>query len=137
MDMEKLKVYYGWAKINAVRKKRPLSVMFENDLSCRRDRGQRVLSATQDTVFVRYQDEEEMTDAKAQNRIFTGYDLFLDEKPFNGSLELLLESNSEADKNHVSKNMRERITEALRKAFMLANPDYREPGGQLSLKFGE
>ncbi len=76
-------------------------------------------------------------DAKAQNRIFTGYDLFLDEKPFNGSLELLLESNSEADKNHVSKNMRERITEALRKAFMLANPDYREPGGQLSLKFGE
>ena len=78
-----------------------------------------------------------MTDAKAQNRMFTGYDLFLDEKPFNGSLELLLESNSEADKNHVSKNMRERITEALRKAFMLANPDYREPGGQLSLKFGE
>lgn len=79
MDMEKLKVYYGWSKINAVRKKRSLSVMFENDLSCRRDRGQRVLSATQDTVFVRYQDEEEMTDAKAQNRIFTGYDLFLDE----------------------------------------------------------
>ena len=137
MDMEKLKVYYGWSKINAVRKKRSLSVMFENDLSCRRERGQRVLSATQDTVFVRYQDEEEMTDTKAQNRIFTGYDLFLDEKPFNGSLELLLESNSEADKNHVSKNMRERITEALRKAFMLANPDYREPGGQLSLKFGE
>ena len=137
MDMEKLKVYYGWSKINAVRKKRSLSVMFENDLSCRRERGQRVLSATQDTVFVRYQDEEEMTDVKAQNRIFTGYDLFLDEKPFNGSLELLLESNSEADKNHVSKNMRERITEALRKAFMLANPDYREPGGQLSLKFGE
>ena len=137
MDMEKLKVYYGWSKINAVRKKRSLSVMFENDLSCRRERGQRVLSATQDTVFVRYQDEEEMTDAKDQNRIFTGYDLFLDEKPFNGRLELLLESNSEADKNHVSKNMRERITEALRKAFMLANPDYREPGGQLSLKFGE
>ena len=94
MDMEKLKVYYGWSKINAVRKKRSLSVMFENDLSCRRERGQRVLSATQDTVFVRYQDEEEMTDAKAQNRIFTGYDLFLDEKPFNGSLELLLESTA-------------------------------------------
>ena len=62
MDMEKLKVYYGWSKINAVRKKRSLSVMFENDLSCRRERGQRVLSATQDTVFVRYQDEEEMTE---------------------------------------------------------------------------
>ena len=29
MDMEKLKVYYGWSKINAVRKKRSLSVMFE------------------------------------------------------------------------------------------------------------
>ena len=29
--MEKLKVYYGWAKIGNVRKKRALSVMFENE----------------------------------------------------------------------------------------------------------
>ena len=78
-----------------------------------------------------------MTDAKAMNRISPDTTCLLDEKPFNGSLETLLESTAKRNKNHVSKNMRERITEALRKAFMLANPDYREPGGQLSLKFGE
>jgi len=30
--MSKLKVYYGWAKIGNVRKKRSLSVMFENEV---------------------------------------------------------------------------------------------------------
>ena len=34
--MEKLKVYYGWARLGNVRKKRALSIMFENDkLGCR------------------------------------------------------------------------------------------------------
>lgn len=69
MDMEKLKVYYGWSKINAVRKKRSLFChvwKMTSHVAGREDSA--VLSATQDTVFVRYQDEEEMTDAKAQNR---------------------------------------------------------------------
>lgn len=30
--MGKLKVYYGWARIGNVRKKRALSVMFENEM---------------------------------------------------------------------------------------------------------
>lgn len=131
----RLKVYYGWSKTNAIRKKRSLSIMFENDLSCRTIRGQRTLSATQETVFERYQDSEEINDGKRQNRIFTGYDLFLDEKPFYGSLERLLFVNHEADKNHVSKAMRDRIAEALRKAFMQANPEYKEPNSQMSLIF--
>ena len=43
--MEKLKVYYGWAKIGNVRKKRALSVVFENEIQgCRSDRGQRCLN---------------------------------------------------------------------------------------------
>lgn len=133
--MKKLKVYYGWSKINAVRKKRSLSIMFENDISCRTNRAQRVLSATQETVIERFQDEEEMEDGKKQNRIFTGYDLFLDEKPINGSLDKLLKINSVADKNHVSKAMADKISEALRRAFILANPDYKEPCSQMSLNF--
>ena len=44
--------------------------------------------------------------------------------------------NSEADKYHVTKAMRNRISEALRKAFMVAYPDYKEPNGQLTLNFG-
>lgn len=54
-----LKVYYGWSKIGNVRKKRSLSVMFENDAQgCRSERGQRCLKTIQDTVFERFQDEE-------------------------------------------------------------------------------
>lgn len=134
--MGKLKVYYGWAKIGNVRKKRALSVMFENEmLGCRSERGQRCLRTIQDTVFERYQTDEEMADGKRQNRIFTEYNLFLDEKPINGSLEKCLLINSEADKNHVSKAMREKIMVALRDAFMLANSGYKEPRGQFELKF--
>lgn len=129
--MSELKVYYGWAKIGNVRKKRSLSVMFENEVQgCRSDRGQRCLKTIQDTVFERYQTEEEEMDARQQNRIFTEYCLFLDEKPIKGSLEKCLQINNEADKNHVSKAMRNRIEEALRKAFLLANPGYKDPNGQ-------
>lgn len=136
MKMSKLKVYYGWAKIGNVRKKRSLSVMFENEVQgCRSDRGQRCLKTIQETVFERYQTEEEEMDARQQNRIFTEYCLFLDEKPIKGSLEKCLQINNEADKNHVSKAMRNRIEEALRKSFLLANPGYKDPNGQLTLNF--
>lgn len=135
--MEKLKVYYGWAKIGNVRKKRSLSVMFENEKQgCRSDRGQRCLRTIQETVIERYQTEEEEKESLKQNRIFTEYSLLLDEKPINGSLEKCLLINSEADRNHVSKAIRERISDALRKAFLLANLGYTEPNNQLSLNFG-
>lgn len=134
--MGKLKVYYGWARIGNVRKKRALSVVFENEmLGCRSERGQRCLRTLQDTVFERYQTNEEEKEGKQQNRIFTEYSLFLDERPVNGSLERCLLINSESDKNHVSKAVREKIAEALRRAFMLANPGYKEPSSQLELKF--
>ena len=132
--MSKLKVYYGWSRIGNVRKKRALSVMFENEIQgCRSDRGQRCLRTIQDTVFERYQTEKEEEEGKHQNRIFTEYSLFLDEKPINGSLERCLLINNEADRNHVSKAIRDNISEALRKAFLLANPGYKEPNSQLSL----
>lgn len=134
--MSELKVYYGWAKIGNVRKKRSLSVMFENEVQgCRSERGQRCLKTIQETVFERYQTEEEEMDARQQNRIFTEYCLFLDEKPIKGSLEKCLQINNEADKNHVSKAMRNRIEEALRKSFLLANPGYKDPNEQLTLNF--
>lgn len=135
--MEKLKVYYGWAKIGNVRKKRALSVMFENDIQgCRSDRGQRCLRTIQDTIIERYQTKEEENEGRKQNRIFTEYNLFLDKNPINGSLEKCLMINNEADRNHVSKAMRDKISEALRKAFLLANPGYKEPNSQLSLNLG-
>ena len=135
--MGKLKVYYGWAKIGTIRKKRAISVMFENEWhGCRSDRGQKILRAAQETVIERYQDAEEERAAKNCSRIFTEYSLFFDEKPINGSLNKILQMNSEADKKHVSKAMRDKIAEALRKSFMKANRGYREPDDQqLELNF--
>ena len=134
--MSELKVYYGWARIGNVRKKRAISVMFENEWhGCRSERGQRILRAAQETVIERYQDAEEEKAAKDCTRIFTEYSLFFDEKPINGSLDKILQMNSDADKNHVSKAMREKIMVALRDAFMLANSGYKEPRGQFELKF--
>lgn len=134
--MEKLNVYYGWSKLGNVRKRRALSVMFENEKQgCRSERGQRCLRTIQDTVFERYQTEREEKESCQQNRIFTEFSLFLDEKPINGSLERCLWVNSESDKNHVSKAMRDKISEELRRAFMLANMEYKEPNSQLSLNF--
>ncbi len=134
--MGELKVYYGWARIGNVRKKRALSVVFENDrMGCRSDRGQRCLRTIQDTVFERYQTDEEEKEGKQQNRIFTEFSLLFDEKPIKSSLERCLLINSEADRNHVSKAMSDKIAEALRRAFMLANPGYKEPSSQLELKF--
>lgn len=132
--MSELKVYYGWAKMGNVRKKRSLSVIFENEiLGCRCERGQKCLRSIQNTVIERYQDDEEEKASKRENRIFTEYSLFLDEKPINGSLEKILHINSEADKNHVSKTVRKKISEALRDAFMKANPRYKDPFKQLDL----
>ena len=135
--MSELKVYYGWARIGNVRKQRAISVIFENEWNgCRSERGQRILRAAQETVIERYQDAEEEKAAKDFNRIFTEYSLFLDEKPINGSLNKILQMNSDADKKHVSKEMRDKIAEALRKAFMQSNRRYREPGWQqLELSF--
>ena len=63
--MSELKVYYGWARIGNVRKKRAISVMFENERhGCRSERGQRILRAAQETVIERYQDAEEEKAAK-------------------------------------------------------------------------
>lgn len=102
--MSELKVYYGWAKIGKIRKKRAISVIFENEWNgCRSERGQRILRAAQETVIERYQDAEEEKAAKDCNRIFTEYSLFLNEKPINGSLNKILQMNSDADKKHVSK----------------------------------
>lgn len=99
--MGELKVYYGWAKIGKIRKKRAISVIYENEWhGCRSDRGQRILRAAQETVIERYQDAEEEKAAKDCSRIFTEYSLFFDEKPINGSLNKILQMNSEADKKH-------------------------------------
>lgn len=100
-ELSDLKVFYGWSRMNKIRKKRAISVIFENCQGAR-NRGEQLLKRMQDTCYVRKQTVGEAADGGYKNRIFTEYSLFIDEKPFNGDLESVLQCNYESDQNNVS-----------------------------------
>ena len=113
-----MKVHYGFAKLNKIRKKRALTVMFEN--SGLTDRGEKFMKKMMHVVCSREQSKEEAEDSRYQNRVFTTYELFIDEKPFHGDIEAVLECNFQKDRNHASVEAREEIREQLRKAYRVA-----------------
>lgn len=133
-----LPVYYGWAKINKIAKREALTVIFLNDTT-----GPRIGKDGYDGVtrfievcHMRYQTEAELADAKAANRVYTVYSIFMDDKHINGSLEAALHTNFEADKNHVSEKERRKIRDKLRVHFISKHPDYKEScKGPIQLKF--
>lgn len=136
-ENKNLKVYYGWCKINKIRKKEAISVIFENE-SYRNDKKERAIRKYQDTVFVRYQTQEETKDSEFSNRIFTEFCIFMDDKKIKGSLSEALRANSEADKKHVAASVRDEIAKALRSHFIMNHPLYNEPsrkGEQLLIEF--
>ena len=113
-----LKVYYGWNKLNKIRKREAISVVFENEAGAGEHcRYSKTLKKLQETVFVRCQTDAEAEDAKSYNRIFTEYSIFLDDKAINGDLEKALQVNFEADKNHVPEETRLEIKELLRRNY--------------------
>lgn len=129
-----LRVFYGWAKVGKIRKKEAISVIFEND-KMRDERTLRAIAKYQHTVYVRQQTETELQDAIGSTRMFSEYSIFLSEKRLQGSLELALKANSDADKNHVSAEERTKIADALRSHYLENNPDYKEPLTQLEINF--
>ena len=114
----RLKVFYGWSKINKIQKREAIAVAFENEElagdECRRSG--KSLRKTMEICCERYQTEAEMKDA---------------------SLNRALQVNSESDRNNVGTEERMRISEKLRTAFIAAHRDYREPELQLEIPFGK
>ena len=131
---KRLRVFYGWAKVNKIRKKEAISVIFENDLQPE-ERVERFVSRMQVTSFVREQTDGEKQDASFSNRMFTEYSVFLDDKQVKGSVEVALRLNNQADRRNVSAKVRNEIEQALRKGYLLAHPDYQEPVRQLDIDF--
>lgn len=122
-----LLVWYGVSKINKIRKKRAIEVMYENDNSTR-DRTLNLVNRMIHIAYVRDQTKEEEKDAKYVNRVLTTFTMFIDEKKtFGGSLEKAIEHNSQAEVNNVSEEERQNIADALRKKFKLWHSEYREP----------
>lgn len=129
-----LRVFYGWCRVNKIRKKEAISVFFEND-SQREERTMKFIRRMMDVVYVREQTDNEKIGVEKAVRMFTEYSVFLNEKKFQGSLELALKYNSEADKNNVSQEERDIIREKLREFYLSSHPGYKEPEIQLEIDF--
>ena len=129
-----LRVFYGWAKINKIRKQEAISVIFENDGGF--EKNEKKVKLYQNTVYTRFQTKKEMEDAEMSNRTFSEYSIFLDNKQIKGSLKKALEVNFLADKKNVAKEVREEIRRLLEKDFLLNHRNYKEPRSfQTSLFF--
>lgn len=136
--MARLKVYYGVEKLNKIKHKRAICILFANSGDYRFDDSGRSYQARfvarqMHLAYTREQTKSEAADAAGCNRDFVGYSMFLDDRRYGGSLEAVLADNSEADRHNVSKAERKRISDAIRKVFMEVFPDYKEPVRQLGL----
>lgn len=127
--MSRLKVYYGFSKINKIQKREAIQVSFENEQGAGSEgtRSGKTLRKLMNIVTERYQTEQEASDATSHNRMFTSYFIFLDDKKINGSLKKALQVNSEADKNHVCEKERKEIADRLQTAFLASHIGYQEP----------
>lgn len=128
-----LRVFYGWSRVNKIRKKEAISVLYENDRG-RDERTMRFVHKMMDVVHVRNQTDGEKRGAAGAIRMFTEYSIFLSEKRYQGSLTLAIKANSEADRNNVSEAERRDIATKLRQSYLESHPDYREPIIQCTLE---
>lgn len=113
-----LRVFYGWARINKVRKAEAISVIFENRKQ-NEEKVQSFIRRMQDTVYVRNQTIGEQADGVPQNRMYTEFSIRMASKHINGDLEKALQTNFVADCNNVSETERETILHALREHYKM------------------
>lgn len=110
-----LRVFYGYAKLNKIMKKRSLMIIFENENKGSRNEAR--VKSWMHIVYTRNQSEREMQDAKGAIRMFTVYNMFIDKPTYGGDINKVLEENFEADANNISEDERTKIREALKIAF--------------------
>lgn len=133
----RLKVYYGFSKINKIQKREAIQITFENEEGAgwEESRSGKTLRKLMNIVTERFQTQQEAHDAKSCNRMFTTYYIFLDDKKIGGSLEKALAYNIAADSNNVSQRELKEIADKLRFSYIVSHPDYQEPEKQLELVF--
>lgn len=131
----RLKVYYGWRKLSKSIKRDSLTVIFINGIT-----GPRIGKDNNDGVtryiniaYSRYQTDKEIKDAESATRIYTVYEIFMDDRKIQNSLELALQANYDADSKNVSIEEREIIKNKLREAYLASHPNYRPHAVQLNI----
>lgn len=120
-----LRVWYGWEKMNKIKKHEALCVIYEDSIQGE-DKTMRFVNKQMNIVYVRNQTEAEMESAERNNRCFYSFSDRLDDKKFCGSLELLLTFNYEVDADNVSLQERTVIRKRLEDSFMRQHFDYEE-----------
>ena len=70
---KRLKVFYGWSKINKIQKREAIAIAFENSEGAgwENSRSGKSIRKTMTICYERYQTDEEMKDADFHNRVFT------------------------------------------------------------------
>lgn len=112
---KKFRVFYGFAKLTKkIVRKKELAIYYEN---CSAYSNDKFIKQKIHIVHERIQTLQEMTDFDIWNRSFTKYGYFIDDKRWNGNIEMILEDNFIAEENHVSKNERAVVREKLRKEY--------------------
>lgn len=115
-NSRRLRVFYGWSKLNSVRKRKAISVIFENARQSEA-RSLNFISRMQETVYIRYQTEPEALDGFYCNRMFTEYSVLMDSKSVNGSLDAALKENMIADSKNLTQPELDTISDKLRHSY--------------------
>lgn len=127
----KLRVWYGYSKLTPkVVRKPELAIWFENSYMYQNTEW---IEKRMTVVYVRYQTREEQEGATGNNRLFTKYGYFINEKPFYGNIELVLEKNYLADKLPIK--LKKEIRDSLRTPYYECYNLDKKPHGQQALIF--
>lgn len=114
---DKYLVFYGFAKLTKkIVRKRSVVVQYANS-KIFSERQEKYINQKMHIVFQRYQTINEIEDAKFSDRSWTKYEYFVDDKIWNGNLDLVLNENFIAEENHVSIEERKIILEKLKKEY--------------------
>ncbi|MEI8086936.1 MAG: hypothetical protein WCG93_12050 [Paludibacter sp.] len=118
----KLRVFYGFTKLNKISKKRELAVFFENQW---RHNSKEWISQRMEIAYTRFQTEDEAIDGKPYTRCYAKYSIFFDDKPFNGDIEKALEFNKQSDIKNVSENTLKEIYDACKETYKRIYPFFK------------
>lgn len=114
---QNLKVWYGYARLTKkIVKKKQLVIFYEND-NHNREKNEAWVRQKINVIYERFQTEKEKQDALSSNRTFTKYGYFIDNKPYSGNIDLVLEQNFKVESNNVSLEERTTIRDKLKLAY--------------------
>lgn len=110
--MENLRVWYGLRKLTPTVVKKPsIIVAFENGYLWKNENS---IKRMMKILHCRFQTEQELEDCNMSSRVFSIWEIYLNDKKFNGDIERAIEFNYQCDSNNVSEQERIEIANKIR-----------------------